>query len=383
MTMKSRGTLTALACATLAVGLNGCSTSLLESQKIDYKSASKREQNPLEIPPDLTVPTRDERYIVPDVAPRGTATFSAYNTDRTQPQPTSTEVLPAADKMHIERSGSQRWLVVDATTADKLWPEIKEFWLESGFILALDRPDLGVMETDWAENRAKIPQDIIRNTIGKVIDSLYSTPERDKFRTRLEAGRATGSVEIYVSHRGMVEIYPNEAKDQTIWQPRPADPELEAEMLRRLMVRLGAQEERAKQMVAKAAPAQDRAKMAQSVDGRVALGVTESFDRTWRRVGLALDRVGFAVEDRDRAKGIYYVRYIDPDKDNQSKKSDGILSKLAFWRDDAKFESSDTYRIYVKGDGDASTVTVLSKEGGEDRSNTARKILQLLQDQLK
>jgi outer membrane protein assembly factor BamC len=371
-----------LGCATLMAGLAGCSSSLLESPKIDYKSASKREQNALEIPPDLTAPTRDERFTVPDVAPKGSATYSAYTSDRAQPQVSATEVLPAADKMRIERSGTQRWLVVQGTTPDKVWPVVKEFWLETGFILILDRPELGVMETDWAEDRAKIPQDIVRSTIGKVLDGLYSTPERDKFRTRLEAGKDSGTVEIYVSHRGMMEIYPNEAKDRTIWQPRPADPELEAEMLRRLMVRLGAQEERAKQALV-AQPAEARASLRQAGDGRVALMVAESFDRSWRRVGLALDRIGFAVEDRDRAKGLYYVRYIDPDKDNQSKKDDGILSKLAFWRDDKPAQSSDIYRIYVRAEGEGSTVTVLSQEGGEDRSVTARRILQLLQEQLK
>lgn len=382
MLKKSRRTLRCLACSILALALGACSSNMLESPKIDYKSASKREQNPLEIPPDLTTPTRDDRYVVPDVAPKGTATYSAYSTDRAQPQATNTDVLPAADKMRIERSGTQRWLVVQGTTPDKVWPIVKEFWLETGFILVIDRPDLGVMETDWAEDRAKIPQDIIRSTIGKVLDNLYSTPERDKFRTRLEAGKEPDSVEIYISHRGMMEIYPNEAKDRTVWQPRPADPELEAEMLRRLMVRLGAQEERAKQALV-AQPVEARAKLEQAGDGRVALLVNESFDRSWRRVGLALDRIGFAVEDRDRAKGLYYVRYIDPEKDNDSKKNDGFLSKLLFWRDDKKIESSDQYRIYVKAESNTSTVTVLSKEGGEDRSATAKRILQLLQEQLK
>ena len=382
MSKKSRRTLSRLACPMLALTLGACSSNVLESPKIDYKSASKKEQNPLEIPPDLTTPTRDERFVVPDVAPKGTATYSAYTTDRAQPQPTNAEVLPAADKMHIERAGTQRWLVVEGTTPDKVWPVVKEFWLETGFILVIDRPDLGVMETDWAEDRAKIPQDIIRSTIGKVLDNLYSTPERDKFRTRLEAGKAPDSVEIYISHRGMMEIYPNEAKDRTIWQPRPPDPELEAEMLRRLMVRLGAQEERAKQALV-AQPVEARAKLEQAGDGRVALLVNESFDRSWRRVGLALDRIGFAVEDRDRAKGLYYVRYIDPEKDNDSKKNDSFLSKLLFWRDDKKIESSDQYRIYVKAESNTSTVTVLSKEGGEDRSATAKRILQLLQEQLK
>ena len=237
---------TSLSLLALSIALGGCSGSLLESKRIDYKSA-KQIERPLEIPPDLTAPQRDDRFAVPDVAPRGVATYSAYTADRaSQPAQVSSgpEVLAKSDTMRVERAGSQRWLVVGGTP-EELWPQIKDFWLELGFILNIDSPEIGVMETDWAEDRAKIPQDFIRSSIGKVFDGLFSTPERDKFRTRLEQGKEAGTVEVYISHRGMMEIYPTEAKDSTIWQPRPADPELEAEMLRRLMVRLGAEEVRA------------------------------------------------------------------------------------------------------------------------------------------
>lgn len=380
--LMNRTVRTSVSLIALSVALAGCSGSLLESKKIDYKSAQKLP--PLEIPPDLTEPTRDDRYAVPDVSPRGVATFSAYSNERAaQPQAKSAaDVLPAVERMHVERAGTQRWLVVPGS-ADTLWPQVKDFWLELGFILAVERPEVGVMETDWAEDRAKIPQDFVRSTLGKVLDGLFSTPERDKFRTRLEAGKEPGTVEIYISHRGMMEIYPNEAKDTTIWQPRAADPELEAEMLRRLMVRLGADEARA-QAIVKAAPEPQRAELKSAAGGKVSLSLDESFDRAWRRVGLALDRTGFTVEDRDRSKGLYFVRYVDPEGDVQSKKSEGFLSKLAFWRDKEEVVAGGSeYRIRVQGEGDASTVSVLTREGGEDPSETARKILGLLQQQLR
>lgn len=367
----------------LGVALTGCSGSLLESKKIDYKSA--RQLPTLEIPPDLTAPTRDDRYVVPDVSPKGVATYSAYATDRAaKPQASATQpqVLPAVDSMRIERSGSQRWLVVQGGP-EVMWPKVKDFWLELGFVLNIERPESGVMETDWAEDRAKIPQDVIRSTLGKVLDGLYSTPVRDKFRTRLEAGKDPNTVEIYISHRGMMEIYPNEAKDTTVWQPRPADPELEAEMLRRLMVRLGAAEERAAAIVA-AAPTAERAALKTASGGKVSLALDESFDRAWRRVGLALDRIGFTVEDRDRSKGLYFVRYLDPDADMQTRKSESLLSKLAFWRSDDKgVPKGSEYRLRVKGEGEAAVVSVITREGGEDSSETARKILGLLQEQLR
>ncbi len=354
----------------------------MESRKIDYKSA--RQVSPLEIPPDLTAPTRDDRFAVPDVSPRGVATFSAYAADRAA-QPTGAQplVLAQAEGMRIERAGSQRWLVVPGS-AEALWPEIKDFWLELGFILNIDRPEVGVMETDWAEDRARIPQDFVRRALGRVLDGLFSTAERDKFRTRLEEGQAPGTVEIYISHRGMVEVYASQSQDSTVWQPRPADPELEAEMLRRLMIRLGAEEERAAVILASAAGS-ERASLQAGADGRTRLVVDESFDRAWRRVGLALDRIGFTVEDRDRNEGLFFVRYIDPDADARSQRSEGFLSRLAFWRsrDGGVAAGGSEYRIRVAGAADTSTVSILTREGGEDTSETARRILGLLLDQLK
>ena len=236
------------------------------------------------------------------------------------------------------------------------------------------------METDWAENRAKIGDDFIRNTLGKFLDSLYSTGERDKFRTRFEPGAEPGTTDLFISHRGMEEVYTSSAKDDTRWQPRPADPELEAEMLRRLMVSLGADNERAQASVA-AAKAEPRAKLASSNDGGGTLEVYERFDRAWRRVGLALDRVGFTVEDRDRSKGLYYVRYVDPDAN--LKKSTGWLDKLSFWKSsDPVVSNKPQYRIHVSESGQNSVVQVLSSEGGTDKSDTAKKILSLLYQQL-
>jgi len=367
--------------ASVAIALvaGGCKTAtdLLEGKKVDYKSAGSLP--PLEIPPDLTTPSRDNRYAVPETG-KSTATLSGYQADRSQQaKPGSTALLPNVDKMRIERAGTQRWLVVQEPP-EKLWPLVKDFWQENGFLIQLEVTEAGVMETDWAENRAKIPQDMIRSALGKILDQVYSTPERDKFRTRLERG-GDGTSEIYLSHRGMIEVYVSEGKDKTMWQPRPADPELEAEFLRRLMVRLGARDEKAKQQVAVAAqPA--RASMNKSGDGRELLQVQEPFDRAWRRVGLALDRVGFTVEDRDRQKGLYYVRYADPEADKK-KESPGLLDRLAFWRSDDVKVKAEQYRVQVRGASSNSEIVVLNKDGGAEQSSTAHRILTLLHEQLK
>jgi outer membrane protein assembly factor BamC len=371
--------LSGLSLSLLAIALAGCSI-LPDSRKIEYKSASKAPT--LEVPPDLSQIARDDRYLVPDAAGKGSATFSAFSADRTPlAQAQNSVVLPQVDKVRVERSGNQRWLVVSAP-ADKLWDTVKDFWQETGFIISIERPEAGVMETDWAENRAKIGDDMVRNALGHLLDSLYSTGERDKFRTRFEPGTTPGTTDIFVSHRSMEEVYTSTAKEDTRWQPRAADPELEAEMLRRLMVRLGSEEKRAEASIA-SAKAEPRAKLAKSDDGAGTLEVLERFDRAWRRVGLALDRVGFTVEDRDRSRGLYFVRYVDPEVDNRSKKNDGFLSKLAFWKSSEPPASSKVqYRIYVSDAGEQSTVKVLSNEGGTDKSETAKKILGLLLQQL-
>lgn len=366
----------------LVLSLAACTGTLIESKKIDYKSAGKAPT--LEVPPDLTSPSRDDRFTVPDTAGKGSANFSTYSAERSGQGKSQQEsnVLPDVDKTRMERSGNQRWLVV-AGSPDKVWGMVKDFWQETGFLIKTEVPEAGVMETDWAENRAKIPQDMIRNFLGKVLDSLYSTAERDKFRTRLEQGSEPGTTDIFISHRGMYETYITEGKEQTRWQPRPADSDLEAEMLRRLMVRFGSDEKRAAaSVVASQGKPVDKAKLSRGADGAGKLEMQERFDRAWRRVGLALDRVGFTVEDRDRTKGLYFVRYVDPEIDNE-KKEEGFFSKMAFWKGSSSTSSQTQYRVFVRDEDSFSTVQVLSREGGVDQSETSKKILALLYDQLK
>jgi outer membrane protein assembly factor BamC len=371
-----------LAAALLAAA--GCSSLKLESDRIDYKSQGSK-LPPLEIPPDLTKPTANDRFAVPDINTRGEATISDYNKDRgTRTDTSKSAVLPSQENARIERSGSQRWLVVKGDP-DAVWNVTKQFWQELGFILNVDLPDAGVMETDWAENRAKIDDGVVRNFLTKMLDSISSTAERDKFRTRLERGGEAGTVEIYVSHRGMEEVYTNTGVDNknTAWQPRPPDPDLEAEMLRRLMTRFGVQQERAKTEVATTKVAL-RATLIKNKDGGGQLTVDDQFDRAWRRVGLALDRVGFTVEDRDRSKGIYFVRYVDPDADNKTAQSQSWFAKFnPFSKSDSKTSTQEQYRIEVKDADPNSLVNVLNKEGAADKSVTATRILTLLYEQLK
>ncbi len=378
----------AVAAAVLALAA-GCSG--FGNKSNDYKGAQARSAQPLEVPPELTAPTMDDRYAIPD--PRAQTTYSAYSqrtpgVAATPAGPASATVLPRIEGARLERFGDQRWLVIKGEP-DKVWPVIREFWVESGYPLVREEPNTGIMETEWYDDRSKIPEDIVRRTVGRVLPNLFSTPRRDKFRTRLEKGVEPGTTEVFVSNRQVEEVYTTNNQDRTVWQSRPADRELEAEMLSRMLVKMGAQQAQVASKpgvpVARAnqAPAVPEARNAVLENaGSGPLVVNDGFDRAWRRVGLALDRVGFTVEDRDRSKGVFFVRYIDPEADLQAKK-ETFTEKLMFWRSPPK-ASQPQFRIQVSDAGASmSQVQVQNSQGTAESSSTGKRILSLLYEQLK
>ncbi|MEK9804184.1 MAG: outer membrane protein assembly factor BamC [Curvibacter sp.] len=359
--MKSASKLVLLG---LTLALAACT--VLETDKVDYKGAAKAP--PLAIPPDLTQLPRDTRYTMPG------ATVSATGYQNASQAPGNT-VASAFPGLRLEGQGAQRWLVVDQPP-EKLWPELKAFWQQIGLPLVMEDPQLGIMETDWAQNRAKLPQDFIRRTLGGVLDILFSTGMLDKYRTRLER-HAGGGTEIYISHRGLEEVVRPDTPTKTTWQPRPTDTEMEVEMLRRLMLKLGASPQQAGQQVATVAP-RPTARVEQR-EGRPVVLVNEGFDRAWRRVGLTLDRTGFTVEDRDRSQGLYYVRYVEPRAPGEEEP--GFFSRL--FSGTPRDKTPQKYRITVRAEGETSTVAVLNADGAPESSDAAQRILKVIADDLR
>lgn len=372
----------ARACALFLIvmlSLAGCESMPSLSKRIDYKSSASATPS-LELPPDLTAPQYDDRYAVSSASELAAK-------DATRPK--QSELLPTNSEAHVARAGTQRWLVVNATP-EQAWSTVRKFWTDSGFVIATEQPAVGIMETDWAENRAEIPQDILRKYIGKYVDVFYSTYKRDKFRTRIERGADPGTVEIYVSHRGMEQV-PTTKIDNVqgagfAWGLMPPNPGLEAEMLSRLMMRFGTPEAVAEAATSPgaAASAPQHARL-EKADGLSKLVVDDPFDRAWRRVGLALDRTGFTVVDRDRSSGTYFVRFADPDTEMARKdREKGFLSKLfTFWKKDDDKEKPEQYRIKVAEASPQSTIVVEDTTGKPDRSPASDRILALLRDQLK
>lgn len=365
----------------LVLALGACGS--LKSNDIEYQAATTRE--PLDVPPNLITPESSDRFEIP---PIGGATLSEFEKEqREEGQGGQLGVLPSVKGVSLERDGAQVWLNTPMPAED-VWVLMREFWQENGFVIAVEEPELGILDTDWAENRAKIPTDFLRNTLGRVFDSLYSTGERDRFRTRLE--RSDGGTDIFVTHRGLVEVFSDERKEQTVWQARPTDPALEAEFLKRLMLRLGGEDDPVLSAAAASAPGKpsplpagpQRVSKMTEADGSK-LRVLETFDRAWRRVGLALDRTGFTVEDRDRSKGTYYVRYIDPQ--NPEQEQPGAIARF-FGAEEPEAELQ-SYRIVVADANTASDVSVQPPENATsfnaESAATANRMLNLIEDQLK
>ena len=365
----------------LTIGLTACTTSTVSSDKVDYKSGGAQRGPNLTYPPDLVTSQADRRYLVQD----GSATMSDYNAILKKGGEVRKTPLTGIPGMRMVRDGDKRWLVIDKPAAE-LYPQVKDFWQENGFLLLVDSPTTGIMETDWVENRAKIPQDYLRSLLGGVLSSVFDTGERDKYKTRLEALKPD-QTEIFITHKGASEEPVRDNSGGVIstkWVARPNDPDLDAAFLVRLMERLGHTQEQAKaQLAASSSPTAKtvKAKLVQDSSGAAVIELPSSFDRAWRDVGLALDRSNFTVIDRDRSKGIYFVRYVNT-KDIGDSPSKGFFSGLFSSKDEAALQAKQ-YRIFVKANGtEASQVFAQDAEGNAENTPAGIRLLTLLSDQL-
>lgn len=405
----------------LLATLSACDSIPFIDNKSDYKGAGR--SRPLEVPPDLTVSPVSDAYSIP-----GSTSYSSYSQAQDGQEAGVEKILSTPEGVRLEKSGAQRWLVVNAS-AEKIWPVIREFWIDQGFAVRVENPQIGVMETEWIDSDA-IKKDTSGNSLDrfdKWLDKLSGVTDKKKFRTRLDRGEEANTTEIYMTHRSVTGA-PDDGKNKVVTQlgeidtgyklesktasnNDPIDAELDAELLRRLMVKLGVEEQKSKTILAEAVTIK-RAEVVKESDGSARLILNDPFDRAWRRVGLALDRVGFVIEDKDRSNGVFFVRYADVDIDDTPKKKKGLVETLKFWGDDdkkepetvakkeekslvesLKFWGSDDkqktnpdkqYRVKVMdGDKDNSVVTVVDTEGARVRTTTANRIIALMYEQLK
>ncbi|MCU7932741.1 MAG: outer membrane protein assembly factor BamC [Candidatus Thiodiazotropha sp. (ex Codakia rugifera)] len=369
----------------LPILLIGCSSSggYFSDSEREYRAQGESVDD-LEIPPDLTNASIRDAMAVPGA---GSASYEEYANQKEKGSNSTSiaagEVLPEFDNIRVERNGDQRWLVIQAQP-QAVWPKVVEFWRKNGLLLVEQDPAIGVMKTDWLESRADIKQGVITEFFRKTLGSIYSSATRDQFRIRLEKGLQPGTTELYLTHRGMEEKLKEDVSgnaDTTYWTPRPNDPGIEAAMLRTLMVYLGVASEQAKESIAQADDRVQHSNLVKTAD-RSELWINEGFARAWRLTGVALDRVGFAVEDRDRSSGLYFVRYSE--LSGKSKEEKGFFSKLAFWRDDEERIDTETqYQVKLTELDEGTRVVIRDQDGGEADSKAAGRILTLIHEQIR
>lgn len=356
---------------------------VLPDQRLEYKQQREAAEN-LELPPDLMAASFDDALDIPPAS--GVTTFSEYTGTRARRQRIagSGDVLPSVAGIEMERAGDQRWLLINQNP-QLVWPQVVAFWRQQGILLVEQEPAIGVMKTDWIENRAEVRRDIVTNMFRKVVDGLYSTSTRDQYRVRIDAGPRPGTTEVYLTHQAMEERLVRNTLGEdarTVWEPAPSDPGKEVAMLRRLMLSLGVSDQQARQMLAQqgsSVPARS-ARLAQQGSGGT-LVIAEPYRQAWRQVGLALDRSGFAVEDRNRAEGVFFVRYDDPNKRGQEKS--GLGSRLAFWKSKNQDAGVEQYQVRLNEDQGQTQVTIHDANGQPDTSPTAERILSLLSEELR
>ena len=385
----------------------GCGTS--SPTKIDYKSDSKSKEVSLAVPPNMLEETADQRSLPPQSGQTSLSTLQQVQSDA----PTAAVVAPAVSGMHIQRDGTESWLVLDNQSPDKAWPQIRRFWQEQGFLLVVDQRDKGVMETDWNETHPSINDGLIRSTLSKAMGNSYVTAERNKYRTRLEAA-PNGGTYVFISQKGLREALSGVNNDTSKWEPKPNDPALETEYLKRLMATLAKNDTGTRtanaaadvspagsQTAPNAATSGAKSAAAATAAQNVALAgqtpmrdpssadtsaqfssteltLGEPYDRAWLRVGLALDRSNFTVDDRDLTRGLYFVRYVDP-KDMTSAEQ-GFWSQVFHGR---KEKVAKQYRVNVRAVTPNQTrVAVVDDKGDVDSSPQAKQIMSLMVDQL-
>lgn len=342
----------------------------------DYQLQRDEAPRDLELPPDIAAPDTERAYRIPE-APGERISARAMQEDpatRTPAEPTApaetVRVLPETTDVRLMRDGQTRWLVIDAPP-EELWQRLAAFWETQHLPLERNDPELGILETEWAEDQAGIPLRGSQGLLSRVVGSVYDATTRDKYRLRIE--RINGRSEVYITHRGAEEQH-----DGTTWRwaRRPADPELEVEMLNRLRLFLttgdpGEGGERAPET--RVEPASEP-ELETRNDSPVLL-LEGDYHMTWRRLGTTLDRSGLLVDEQHRDEGYFLVTF-RPDM------ADDADEGGFFGRTD-EHRANERYRVELRDAGDGHLqVHAASLDGDELRTRDAEFVLERIHAQM-
>ena len=110
---------------------------VLPDKRTTYRKS--RDLPELEVPPDLTVTKGEYSSDIP--SDRESTSLNEFERQRST----------RGDDGIILGSGNfedEQWVALRGTSVD-LWPKLREFWQNNGYIVFLDDAELGVLETDW------------------------------------------------------------------------------------------------------------------------------------------------------------------------------------------------------------------------------------------
>ena len=339
------------------------------------KSSSQgpRDSQSLEVPPELAQPETSDAMAIPVVTPEQAKSGSS----RASQQPMiNTALLPDTTGAKIKQEGGIRWAEVDSSP-ELIWQELHGFFHSLGFEISNEDPKLGILDTGWLSSRAYREVGFWRSLFGE----LAVVGLKDRYRVRLERTDNPNVTRMYLSHQGLIEdVYEEVQRDNIsrFWRWRPNDPELEAETLKRFLVFRGMDEEQAEQ-VTKPKPPAERARIVDVSNGQIVV-VNDNCAHVWRHVGVAIDRLGLIVTDRNRSEGLYYLEVSDAFIEKH--KEDSSLMKKWFGDDDEK-KPTTTFVMKVAQQEAETWVSLHDKKGQLDNSDLAKKLNELLYQQLR
>lgn len=362
------------------ISMTACSGNKKDLPKLDYQTQTRKIVK-LEVPPDLNNPDQGNLYQVPAGSGAVRASDLSRRTSATQ-QAANSEVLKSVKGVRLERDGNQRWVEVQGKSPAEIWPLLKAFWQENGFDIKSEEPGIGQMETEWAENRAKIPQDGLRRLLDKVgLGGIYSTSERDKFIIRIEQGR-NGTTDVFFAHKGMKEVYADKNKDTTTWQPAANDPNLEAAFLARFMQYLGVDQQQAENALSQSVAKRSGNELAR-IEGNTLL-VSGDYGRNWRRTALALDRIGLNVLGQNIERHAFLVQQAPNESEAVSTKKPGFFGRM--FGKGKKAEKPAAYPeiiVFVEPVNGGSRIRLLNKDGSAYNGSDTSTLLSRLHTELR
>ena len=354
--------------------LNGC---ISESQKETIKDNritlgdikinyySDKSVTSLEVPPDLTSPSYENSFrlseFVKNVKP------NTVNLTNNNFEEESTKIIVNPTDITVKKSGSRRWLIVNKNP-DLVWDLTKQFLKEKGFVIKKSNKKIGVMETDFLENKPKIPSKslgLIRSFLESQIDNVsYTLPIVDSYKVIIEPLDLGEKTQVNLSLFSMAEVISGSGNNETTyWQASEKNTALETEMLYSLMLYLGGESASARE---KLLDAKEEGKISVQVkdglNGYAKLVFKLNLVDTWDNMAWAISESNIELEDKDVKERAFYIRTARTiDK--------GIMSKL--FGEDAIFK---TYQVQLKAIDDTTTevyfndITELNEKGTKDYS---------------